>query len=205
MSSYSYQPIGGSQNDEGLTPIDEMTGEELQRCMLEHEIFSKNLDILSKNESDIISIIPLLELVLRRHFSLRNVVSDDSAKQSLRVVCIYMNVELNEELGWRQYDTMARYLRGAQYSVEYDPNNNTTHVAALNLIVYSFEELRRRMYELKCDCMSISYARYTAAKLRAWKVAEQRDLLRMYFPLGLSSIALCVSLITLWLKVAYKL
>lgn len=210
QQAQSYQAIPDEENnaieeEDALKLVKDLTDKELERCVLDHDIFMKNIDIVSRNEASFSALVPQLVILLKRMQALEHTTT---AKYAFRIVCIYVYLRQNSESDWKGYAAFATYLQQHQFCTNYEEeliealaDDATAEGTPVNQsYTYSLDEFRRRIYELKCDCVDVSCDRYTAAKLRLWTKAENRDNIKMYMPLLFSSLSLLVSLITLILK-----
>jgi len=201
-------PAVGPDSPESLVPVAALTGEELEKCMLDHDIFMKSIDIVSKNEASFSALVPQFVILLNRLYALQHSTTEFYAMQ---FICVCMSDEIHQiPKTWETYSSLSAHLKRCQFPAGYEERLGILFEEARKDMnkspnSYSLDEFRRRIYELKCDCVAVSYARYSAAKLKLWDKTETRDLRKTYVPLGFSLVAVCVSLFTLFLKVMYHM
>lgn len=202
----SGNPVG---NLGELAPVRGLTRKELEKYVLDHEIFIKNIDIVSKNETSLHALVPQFVVLLQRMHALKHTSTE---RTTMSILCIFLNVPRRDSEEWDIYPELIQILKNSQYEPTYEQilqqlleernlqilrereQNLQTLCERKQLLFYSLEELRRRMCELKIECVDISFSRYCEVKLRQSEMVEWRDLLKFYLPLIFSTVSVTLAL-----------
>lgn len=175
---------------EFLKRVENLTGEELERYIHEHDIFMKNIDIASKSEASFSALVPQFIILLERMRELKHTIV---SKKAFYIVCSYVSADDYRFLNWKGYAALVNHLQRCDFDADYVESLTATYDEPI-FPSYSLDEFRRRIYELKGECVHVSSARYSDVKLRLWAKNEWRDIFKMYAPFIFSTISLVLSL-----------
>lgn len=176
-----------------------LTSTELQTLVVEHEIFMKNIDIMSKHEDNLNDLLPQLQIIVRRlsdmdqQISFEGTYAENLLFKALEVEKMHDSTSILKSIPRKKYFKIVAYIR----ELYIDEKKFEDFLASINS---SFPKFRRRFYEYKEVVVSASFKRYSEHKLQLWKVSEERDwwkTLISVIPLLFSFGALIISAIAL--------